>query len=116
MDRPTLDRITLHVVGACALLAVAAFAFGVASMGFGALAGGALAVANWFAMRWVGRRLMVANDHGRLVWGVTLATKMMALLGIVWAVLSTGLVDPTGFAVGLGGLVLGVLTGTFHGA
>lgn len=116
MDRSTLNRITLHVALACAALTGLALVLGGVALAIGALVGGLVAVANWMAMRWVGRRLMVANDRGRIVWGTLLATKMAVLMAVVWAILSTGLVDPTGFSIGLGGLVVGVLTGTFHGA
>lgn len=115
-ERHTLQRITLYVVGATVLLTTATFVFGGVSMGVGATAGGVLGVANWLAMRWVGERLMVANDKGRLVWGILLVLKMSALLGVAWAILSTGLVDPMGFSVGLSGLVLGALAGAFHSA
>jgi hypothetical protein len=116
MDDRSLKRITAYVIGTCAALsAVSLAAFGLGT-GLGALAGGAIAVANWFAMRWVGRRLMVANDKGKAVWGALLALKMAALLGVIWAVLSTGVIDPTGFAIGLSGLPLGALLGALHTA
>lgn len=115
-DRRTLQRITLYVVGASVALSAVMFAVGGVAMGTSALAGAAVAVANWLAMRWVGQRLLIANDKGRAVWGTLLAMKMAALLAIVWVILSTGLVDPTGFTVGLSGLVLGVLLGAFHSA
>jgi hypothetical protein len=114
-DRRTLQRITLYIVGASVLLTVATFVLGGVTMGLGAVVGGIVAVGNWLAMRFVGERLMVANDKGRLVWSVLLALKMAALLGIVALILSTGLVDPTGFTVGLSGLVFGALAGAFHG-
>lgn len=115
-DRHTLQRITLYVVGASVLLAALAFVAGGVAMGFGAVVGGTLAVLNWLAMRWVGQRLLIANDKGRLVWGTLLALKMALLLAITWMILSTGLVDPIGFTVGLSGLVLGALAGAFHAA
>ncbi|MCZ7681993.1 MAG: hypothetical protein M5U28_25645 [Sandaracinaceae bacterium] len=115
-DRRTLSRITLYVAGTSALLALVMLAIGGVASGLGALAGGALAVANWLALRWVGLRILVASDKGRAVWSALLALKMGALLAIVWAILSTGLVDPTGFTVGLSGLVLGALLGAFHSA
>lgn len=115
-DRSTLQRITLYIVGASVLLTAVTFVVGGVTMGLGAAVGGAVGVANWLAMRWVGERLMVANDKGRLVWSALLAVKMAALLGIVALILSTGLVDPTGFTVGLSGFLLGALVGAFHSA
>jgi hypothetical protein len=111
-----LQRITLYVVGASVALAGVAFVFGGVTMGVGALAGAAVGIANWFAMRWVGQRLLVASDQGKLVWGTILLVKMAALLGVVALILSTGLVDPTGFVVGLSGFLVGALVGAFHSA
>lgn len=115
-ERSTLRRITFYVVGASVLLSAVAFLVGGVSMGFGAAVGGALAVANWIAMRWVGHRILIASDKGRLVYATLLAVKMAALLGVAWLILSTGKVDPTGFTIGLSGLVLGALAGAFHAA
>jgi hypothetical protein len=114
--RATFRRITLYVVAASALLTALSFALGGLTMGIAAAVGGALAVGNWMSMRWVGRRLVVANDKGRMVWGGLLAVKMLALMLIAWGILATGVVDPMGFTIGLGGLVLGILAGAFHTA
>lgn len=112
----TFRRITLYVVGASVALTMASLLLGGATMAIGAAVGGALAVANWFAMRFVGRRLLLANDKGRMVWGSLLGLKMLVLMIVAWAVLATGVVDPMGFSVGLGSLVLGILAGAFHAA
>jgi hypothetical protein len=111
-----LRRITVFVVGASVLLTAVAFALGGKTMALGAAAGGGVAVANWLAMRWVAQRLLVANDRGKLVWGTLLGLKMAALLAITWAILSTGVVDPTGFTIGLSGLVLGAVGGALQSA
>lgn len=114
LDRRTLRRITLFIAGASVLLTLVTLVFGGVTMGIGAAVGGCVAVANWLAMPWLGERLLRANGRGRVVWGLLLGVKMAALLGIVALILSTGLVDPTGFTVGLSGLVLGALAGAFH--
>ncbi len=116
LEHHTLRRITLYVVGASVFLTAVTTAIGGLWMGLGAAVGAALAVANWLAMRWVGHRILVANDKGRIVYSTLLALKMSALLAITWLILSTGKVDPTGFTIGLSGLVLGVLAGAFHTA
>lgn len=115
-ERHTLQRITLYVVGSSVLLTALAFVVGGVTMGVGAVVGGTLAVLNWLAMRWVGQRLLVASDKGRIVWGTLLGLKMALLLAITWMILSTGLVDPIGFTVGLSALMLGALAGAFHTA
>lgn len=113
-DASTMRRITAYVVGASAVLAGLALVFGGVAMGVAAVVGGAFAIANWLAMGFVGRRLVVATDAGRTVWGLLLAAKMLVSLVAVWAILSTGVIDPIGFVIGLSGLVLGILAGTFH--
>jgi len=116
LDSNTMRRITGYVVGASALLVLAALALGGMHMAIGALAGGLFSVLNWSAMRWVGTRILVANDKGRLIWGSLLVLKMSLSLLVVWLILSTGAFDPIGFVIGLSGLVLGILAGTFHTA
>lgn len=113
-ERHTLRRITWFVLGASVLLTAIAFALGGLERGVGAGIGGAVAVLNWWGMRWIGERLLRANDKGRLVWGSLLAIKMAAVLGVVWAILATGLVDPLGFGIGMSALVVGILVGALH--
>ena len=114
LESHTLKRITHYVIGASAVLTAVAFFLGGAWMGLGAAVGGAVAVGNWLGMRWIGERLLRANDKGRMVWGSLLAFKMAAILGVVWMILATGWVDPMGFALGMSGFVLGILGGAFH--
>jgi hypothetical protein len=115
-DAATMNRITAYVIGASALLVLAALFLGGVTMAFGATVGGVYAIVNWLAMRWLGNRLMVANDRGRMLWGSLLGAKMLIAMLVVWAILSTGAVDPIGFIIGLSGLVLGIVSGTFHTA
>lgn len=113
-DATTLRRITAYVIGTSAILAAVALALGGPSMGVAAAVGGVFSVLNWLAMRWLGQRLLVSNERGRALWGLLLAVKMGISMAVVWAILSTGAIDPIGFVIGLGGLVLGIVAGTFH--
>ncbi|MBX3272925.1 MAG: hypothetical protein KF729_21865 [Sandaracinaceae bacterium] len=113
-DATTLRRITAYVIGASAILAGLALALGGLAMGLAAVVGGAFAVGNWLVMRWLGHRLLVSNERGRAMWGLLLAVKMGVSMALVWAILSTGVIDPIGFVIGLGGLVLGIVAGAFH--
>lgn len=114
VDVHTLRQMTWYIAGACAVLTGLTFALAGSWMGFGALVGGLVAIGNWYGMRWLGERLLRANDRGKMVWGTLLAIKMGAILGVVWMILATGWVDPIGFAVGMSGFVLGILGGTLH--
>ncbi|MBZ0116517.1 MAG: hypothetical protein K8H88_05975 [Sandaracinaceae bacterium] len=116
MDARALDRIARYVGLSGALLSAIAFLLGGAALGAGALVGAAMALANWQAVRWLGKQLLKANDKGKMIWGTLLAVKMTAVLVIVWLVLSTGWVDPVGFAIGMSALVVGALIGAFTSA
>lgn len=113
-ERRTLQRLTVYVLGASALLTIAAFGVGGADVGLGALVGAAFGSLNWMGMRWLAQRLMTANEKGRAVWGAMLVAKMALTLGATWLILATGVVEPLGFMIGLSGLVLGLLAGAFH--
>lgn len=115
-DAATMNRITAYVVGASSLMVLVALLVGGLPMAFGATVGGVYAVLNWLAMRWLGKRLAVANDRGRMLWAALLGAKMVIAMLVVWGIMATGVVDPTGFIIGLGGLVLGILGATFHAA
>jgi hypothetical protein len=114
IDKRTLRRLTVYVLGASAILTALGFVVGGAELGFGALAGAIFGSLNWIAMRYVAERLMVASAKGKAVWGTLLVVKMTLTLGVTWGVLATGVVDPIGFAIGLSGLVLGLLAGAMH--
>jgi hypothetical protein len=72
----------------------------------GVAVGTALAMANWFVFNWVGRRVAAVGTKHRFL--IFLAVKMTALLGIIWLILSSGLVSPLGLMLGLSSLVFGV--------
>jgi len=116
LDATSMRRITAYVVGGAALSTGLAFLVGGPTVGLGAAVGGVYAIVNWVLMRWLGRRLLVASDRGRLFLGLILGAKVLVAMAVVWAILSTGIVDPIGFVMGLSALVAGVLGGTFHGA
>ena len=110
-QRATLETITRFVVGGSALLVATTFLLGGADRGIGAAIGGGFAIANWFAMRWLAQRLMVANPQGKMGLALLLCLKTGIALGAVTVILSTRLVDPIGFIVGFSGLVFGILVG-----
>jgi hypothetical protein len=115
MEGRTLDRIGLFVALGGAALTLIAFVLGDASLGFGALVGSVTALSNWLAVRWLGKQIIKANDRGKMFWGTVLAAKMALMLGVVWLILSTGVVSPPGFAIGMGALLIGALAGAWLG-
>ncbi len=109
----TIDRITLYVAGLGAMLTAGAFMVS-ASVGVGALVGAAVSLADFLVIRWVAARMMAVGEKARAILSLVLVLKMSVLLGGCAAILFTGRVDPFGFMVGIGAMVLGVLFGGVH--
>jgi hypothetical protein len=104
------DRIAIWIAALGVLLSAGAWVFGGASMGMSALVGAVVALANWVALRWIGAKLVRAAGAKKA--GVLLLlVKMMALVGISGALLMFEVVEPLGFLIGLGGLVVGASIG-----
>lgn len=111
-----LERSTLWVILASAVLVAVAFFVGGVELGLGALLGAAVGVANFLAVRWVGKKILTANDQGKLIYGTLLVVKMGAILGVVWLLLAFTGASPIGFAIGFSGLVVGLLVSAFTSA
>lgn len=106
-----LLRTTTHTtLGFAAVLVALSFgAIGVPA-GIGAVVGSALALANWFLLRVSLAKLVEARVEQRA--GITLLLCLkLGLTGVVAFIAIRRLhVDPLGFMIGFGALVLGILT------
>lgn len=111
MSSPFNHRITLYVAAAGVALTGVAFLLGGLQMGVGALIGTVVSVANWLAMRWVGRKVATAPDGQRNGLMLLLVAKMGALGAICFLLIVKLHVDVAGLAMGLGAMVFGVLLG-----
>ena len=80
---------------------------------FSIATGAAIAVLNLYAMRGVVRVLATAAAGGRTPPGVAifLALKLLGLFGLVWLLLSAGVVTAGPFAIGYAALPIGVAIG-----
>jgi hypothetical protein len=107
------DRIPLYVAVFAAILVAIGFAAGV-SVGVGAVAGAAVAMANAFALRWLVGAITKADPSKRTSVSLLLMLKTGAILAISAGILFFGHVDPIGFALGIGALVLGLVVGSVH--
>ena len=99
-----------HVAAAAVVLAGLAFVLGGAKVGTGAVIGGVVAVIDAWAITWLAHRIV--TGAGAISSGMAaglLGVKLIALLGVCWALLSRWSVDALGFSVGLGALVVGML-------
>ena len=87
-----------------------AFVLGGVSIGLGAAAGGAVATLDAWAITWLASRIVSgAGFINRGFAAALLGAKLVVLLVVCWALLARWGVDPLGFSVGLGALVLGML-------
>ena len=99
-----------YVAGAAAVLTGLAFVIGGADVGKGAVAGAVVATLDAWAITWLAKRILSAAGFiGGGVAAGLLGVKLGLLLAVCWALLARWGVDPLGFSVGLGGLVVGML-------
>jgi hypothetical protein len=99
-----------HVAVAALVLAGLASVLGGASVGIGAAVGGVVATLDAWAITWLASRIVNgAGFIGRGFAAGLLGAKLVVLLAVCWALLARWGVDPLGFSVGLGALVLGML-------
>lgn len=94
------------------VLVALAFVIGGVSIGLGAAVGAVVSLADAWAVTWlVGRMVSGDGMTGRGLAATMLGVKLFILLGLCWALLARWSVDPVGFCVGLGALVVGTLLG-----
>lgn len=101
------------VVGSGAALTAGVFALGGVPAGIGAAAGAVIAVANLWALRGIVRVLVASAAGTRSSGGLGffLGPKLLALLGVVWLLLSRHVVSAGPLALGYAALPIGVAIG-----
>lgn len=107
------DRIPLYVSAFAAILVAVGFAVGFET-GLGALGGAAVALANAFALRWLVSAMLTGDPARRAGMSLTLMLKTGVILAISAGLLFGARLDPVGFAIGIGALVLGLVVGAAH--
>lgn len=99
-----------NVAVAALVLTSLAFVLGGVSVGIGAAVGGIVAALDAWAITWLASRIITgAGFIDRGFAAGLLGAKLVVLLAVCWALLARWGVDPIGFSVGLGALVLGML-------
>jgi len=99
-----------HVAVAALVLTGLGFVLGGVTVGTGAAVGGIVATLDAWAITWLASRIIGgAGFIGRGFAAALLGAKLVILLAVCWALLGRWGVDPIGFSVGLGALVLGML-------
>jgi hypothetical protein len=104
------DRIPLYVSAFAAILVAVGFAVSVET-GIGAIGGAAVSLANAFALRWLVTSMIKADPARRAGASLTLMLKTGVILAISAGLLFGAHLDPIGFAIGIGALVLGLVVG-----
>ncbi len=115
MDSRTLNRITLHVAAAGALLSGGAFLVVGGALAVGTLVGSVVALVNWLALRWVIGRVARGSTGTRTGLMALLVLKMAALIALCWALVVRWDVHALGLGIGMSSLVIGVLLGASRG-
>jgi hypothetical protein len=91
-------------------LTALAFVLGGPIVGIGAAVGGLVAAIDAWAITWLASRIVAgAGFVGQGFAAALLGAKLVILLAVCWSLLARWGVDPLGFSVGLGALVLGML-------
>ena len=107
------DRIPLYVSACATILVALGFAVSVET-GIGALGGAAVAIGNAFALRWLVTSMIKSAPERRAGPSLTLMLKTGVILAISAVLLFGAHLDPIGFAIGVGALVLGLVLGAAH--
>lgn len=97
------------VAVAAMLLTALAFALGGTGIGLGAAVGGLVAVVDAWAIIWLVSQVLTGAGLSRAIAVALLASKLIILLAVCWALLARLAINPIGFSVGLSALVVGML-------
>jgi hypothetical protein len=112
MSRSAVERVTWFILGLGAAATIAAYAMGGRHAAASAAAGAAVAVANWLLLRFIVSRVVSGTVKNQAAFSFVLVAKMGALMGIIFVVLRSGLVQSIPFTVGVSTLVVGSLVGS----
>jgi hypothetical protein len=113
MSTTVVERLTWYILGLGLVATIVASALHGRVAGQSTAAGVALALANWYAMRFLLRRIMSGSMRSKTLFAGLLMVKMGVLMAAVFACLHTGLFEPVAFTVGVSCLVVGTLFGSF---
>ena len=105
-------QIPRYVIITGLVLTALAFVLGGVDIGVGAAVGTVVSILDALALTWLTSRMVVGASF--ITQGFAaglLGAKLFALLAVCWALLARWAVNPIGFCVGLGALVLGMLLG-----
>lgn len=113
MNKIVADRMTYYVVGLGLIAVVAVYGVMGAQAAVSAAIGVAVGLVNWFIQKFIVGRLLLSKGSQKSQLGAAalLFLKMGLLMGGLFVLLRSGLVQLIPFTVGISTLVLGVIAG-----
>src|SRR5262245_52822695 len=101
MSRSAVERVTWFILGLGAAVTIAAYGLAGREAAVSTAAGSAVAVANWSLLRFIVARVVSGTVKNQAAFGFVLVAKMGALMGLIFVLLHSGLVQSIPFVVGV---------------
>lgn len=111
MNTTRADRLTYYVIALGVVAVVAVYGVLGAQAAQSAAIGVAVGLVNWFVQKLIVRRLLSGGQKSQLGAAALLFLKMGLLMGGLFVLLRSGLVQLIPFTVGISTLVAGVIAG-----
>jgi hypothetical protein len=105
------SRITRVLLAIAAAISVLAYVNWGAERGLAATVGAGVSLANWFALRWLGLRIMSGQGPAKALVSLLAIGKIGLLMAIVYVLINTLHLDPVGLCLGLAVLFIGPVVG-----
>jgi hypothetical protein len=112
MTRSAAARLSWFIFGLGVAATAALYATRGPVAGRSAAAGAVVALGNWYLLRFIIGRVLDGRVRRKAAFSVLLFAKMGALIGVVFALLHSGFVQPIAFTIGVSSLALGTLLGS----
>lgn len=112
MNRTDVDRLTWYILGFGVLATTLVYVALGAALARSAAVGVAVALANWLLLRFIVARVVDGAVRRKAAFSLVLFVKLGALMGIVFWLLYSGVVEPLAFTAGVSSLALGAIFGS----
>ena len=112
MTKSASQRLTWFIVGFGVATTVAVYALYGRVAAQSSAVGACVALGNWYALRFIVRRVIDGSLRRKAVFSVLLSVKMGVLFGVCFVLIRSRMVLPVAFTAGLSALVLGALLGS----
>jgi hypothetical protein len=113
MSRTAVERVSWFILALGAAAALAAFLLVGREAGKSVAIGAGVAIVNWELLRFIVGRVVSGTVRNQAAFSFVLFIKLGGLMGGIFLLLYSGLVEPIAFAIGVSTLVLGALLCAF---